>query len=185
ARSGLGWWVDFSDQTVPSDDIVVLACGYNRPDKGAELYTNGLAPEVWLCRPKADPAEDRVRSAGVKVPREEENNREILLKLGVPAAKIHFYGSEVMSTADEARSFAREYPVEGKKVLVVTSRFHARRSKLVFRRTLTGASVRVVASEELPPKWWKDKFLAQSVVLEAVKTFYYLLGGRFFGPRLA
>ena len=183
--SGLRWWLDFSEEPGTADAIVVLAGGYARPFAAAELYKRGVGPELWLCRPKPEPIDDRVRSIGVHLPREEDTNRELLLKAGVPADKIHFYGREVMSTADEARSFAREFPTAGKRILVVTSRFHARRSRLVFRRTLKDADVRVTASEELPARWWKDKFLAQSVVMEVVKTVYYLLGGRFFGPTLA
>lgn len=185
ALGGLGWWVDFSDEPFAADAIVVLAGGYARPFAAAELFKKGHAPVLWLSRPKPEPVDDLVRAAGVRMPREEEYNREILVRSGVPADKIRFYGNEVMSTADEARSFAAAYPFEGKRILVVTSRFHARRSRLVFRTRLAGAEVRVVASEPLPRRWWKDKFLAQSVVMEAVKTVYYLLGGRFFGPTLA
>ncbi|MBI4349500.1 MAG: YdcF family protein [Elusimicrobia bacterium] len=179
----LGWWVDFSDEPFKADALVVLAGGYSRPFHGADLFKQGLAPEVWLCRPKAPPAEDLIRKAGLPFPREEDVNRDILLKAGVPAAKVRFYGREVMSTADEALSFASEFDARGKKVLIVTSRFHARRAKMIFRRHLEGAEVRVTATgyEPMPARWWRDKFMAQFVVLEALKTLYYLLGGRFLG----
>lgn len=184
ARAALGWWVDFSEEPFQADALIVLAGGYTRPFYGAELFKKGLAPELWLSRPKPLPSEDLVRAAGIPHPREEDINREIVLKAGVPASKIRFYGRDVLSTADEARSFAAEFDPRGKRVLIVTSRYHARRARLIFRRYLRGAEARVTATNNEPPldRWWTDRFTAQMVVLEAVKTLYYLLGGRFLGP---
>ena len=100
----------------------------------------------------------------------------------MPASRVRFYGGVVVSTADEARSFARAYPSAGKSVLLVTSCYHARRARMIFRQALRGARVRVAATtyERKPPHWWSDKFMAEQVVLEATKTAYYFFGGRFF-----
>lgn len=110
--------------------------------------------------------------------------REILLRKGVPAARIRLFGNGIASTADEALTFSREYPAAGKRVLVVTSRYHARRARMIFRRFLPQAEVRVAATPYEPrrARWWKDKFLAEEVFLEAAKTVYYLFGGMFVGP---
>lgn len=180
----LGWWVDFSDEPAPADAIVVLAGSYSRPPYAADLFQKGLAPEVWLSRPAPYSADDKVRELGIRLPLEEDVNREILLKKGVPASALKLYGRGVLSTADEALSFAREYGFQGKRILVVTSRYHARRAKRIFRARLPGAEVRVVATPYDDPigQWLKNKFLAQLVVLEGLKTAFYFGGGRFVGP---
>lgn len=180
----LGWWVDFSDEPSPADVIVVLAGSYSRPPYAADLFKRGLAPEVWLSRPAPYSADDKVRDLGIPLPLEEDVNRKILLKMGVPAGSIKLYGRGVLSTADEALSFAREYAAKGKRVMVVTSHYHARRAKRIFSARLPGAEVRVVATPYDDPigQWVRNKFLAQSVVLEGLKTAFYFGGGRFVGP---
>ena len=159
----------------------MLCGGYGRPIYAAELYARRVAPEIWLCRPAPHPPEDLARALGVRLPREEEVSREILLRKGVPGGAVRLYGRGVLSTVHEARSLAAEYPFRGKRILIVTSRFHARRSRMIFRDALPGAEVRVVATPYDAPAapWWRDKFTAQSVVLEVAKTAYYLLGGAF------
>ncbi|MBI4422876.1 MAG: YdcF family protein [Elusimicrobia bacterium] len=158
-----------------------MAGAYARPLYAAELFRKGLAGEVWLSRPKDYPGHDAIRRLGVALPLEEEVNRAILLKKGVPAARIRYYGNEVLSTFHEAVSLQAAYPCEGKRILVVTSRFHARRTRMIFRDQFPGCGIRVAATpyDEPPGPWWRNKFMAQLVLLELAKTAYYLLGGRF------
>ena len=179
-----GWFMDFSDAPRKADMIVVLAGAYSRPFYGADLYKQGLAPEIWLSRPYRAPAELKAVSLGVSIPAEEENNRAILLRLGVSADKIHLYGDSTMSTANEALSFKRAANPRGKTILVVTSRWHARRAKWVFRRDLPEAKVLVCATpyEEFSRRWWSSQDLARVAIMESAKMLYYLLGGRFLNP---
>jgi uncharacterized SAM-binding protein YcdF (DUF218 family) len=180
AAFGVGWWVNFGQPPVKSDIIVALAGSYSRPAYAADLYVQGLAPEVWISRPRRQSAHSQLDNLGISLPREENINRDILLKRGVPAKSIRFYGDGVNSTADEAAALRKEFSFQGKKILVVTSRFHARRSRLVFRRMIPEASVVVAATpyENFTTKWWKDKELASNSVLEMFKTVFFLAGGR-------
>jgi uncharacterized SAM-binding protein YcdF (DUF218 family) len=179
-----GWFIDFSDVPRKADMIVVLAGAYSRPFYAADLYREGLAPEIWLSRPYRPPSELKAVSLGVPIPAEEENNRAILLRLGVSADKIHLYGASTMSTANEAVAFRRAADPRGKTVLVVTSRWHARRAKWVFRHDLPGARVLVCATpyEEFSRRWWSSQDLARGAIMESAKMLYYLLGGRFLNP---
>lgn len=183
ALASLTWWVDFSDEPAPADVIVVLAGGYARPFYAADLYRDLMAPKLWLSHPAPYSADDKVRALGIRLPEEQDINREILLKRGVPAVDIHFFGKGALSTADEARRFAAAYPAKGKRILIVTSRYHARRAKMIFRPHLKGAQVRVLASpyDDSLDRWWANKFMAQNVLMEGFKTLFYLLGGRFVG----
>ena len=177
---GFGWWIDCGDQPAKSDILVVLAGDYYRPAFAAELYAQGYAPEVWISRPKRDASLAKLDGLGIRLPTEESVNRQILVKRGVPDKRVHLYGRAVNSTADEASALREEFPAAGKKILVVTSRYHVRRSRLIFRRLLPDADVRVVSApfDASQKRWWKDKELAENAPLEIMKTIFYLAGGR-------
>ena len=180
AAFGVGWWIDFGQQPVKSDVMVVLAGGYARPAYAADLYARGFAPEVWISRPRRISAHAQLEGLGIRLPREESINRDILAKRGVPTKRIHLYGDGVNSTADEAAALREAFPSRGKNILVVTSRFHARRARMVFRRLMPEANIVVAATpyENFTAKWWEDKELASNAVLEMFKTVFFVAGGR-------
>lgn len=176
----MSWWIDGADEPEPADLIVVLAGLPSRPLYAAELYAKGLAPEVWTSRPYRRPDEQILLDLGVRYQLEEDLNREILEKKGVPKENIHLYGNGVVSTFEEALALSKALDVTGKTLLIVTSRWHARRARLIFRRALPDSRIIVAGSphESFTRRWWRDHILARSVVMEAVKTLYYALGGR-------
>ncbi|MBI3297447.1 MAG: YdcF family protein [Elusimicrobia bacterium] len=178
---GIGWWMDFTDEAAASDYLVVLAGDLARPHAAAEAYKAGLAPELWLSRPYKTFGQEETERLGVKIPTEEEIDVAILLKKGVPKDAIHLYGQQVLSTYYEASAFKSEAKPEGKKVLVLTSRFHARRAKMIFKHVLPGSEVRVIGAMDpnFTRRWWTVQAMAYPAILETVKTVYWLVGGRF------
>jgi uncharacterized SAM-binding protein YcdF (DUF218 family) len=144
-----------------------------------------VAPEVWAARPLVSSEAGLIARYGFKLPREEDINRAILLRHGVPAAKVHPYGEGTRSTYDEGVALRAALDTQGKRILFVTSRFHVRRARMILRRALPGADVRVVATpyESFRSPWWKDQDLSRFAVLEAAKTVFYLAGGRFSSTR--
>ena len=176
----MGWWIDGADEPQKADMIVVLAGLPSRALYGADLYNQGIAPSVWTSRPYRRPDEEQLLSLGVKYQLEEDLNREILLKKGVPPGKVHLYGDGVVSTFEEALALGKATDVDGKTLLVVTSRWHARRARLIIKRALPNTKVLVTGTpyESFTRRWWRDHILARSVVMEAVKTLYYAIGGR-------
>ena len=181
AMAGVGWWLDCADPPQRADIIVVLGGGYSRPLYAADLYREGVAPQVWLSRILPDETEARLRELGIPIPPETEVNRAILLKKGVPGKDIRLYGRDVNSTIDEADALAREYGGRGKTIIIVTSRFHARRARLIFRRRLAGA--RVIACptpyETFDRRWWRHKDLTLDAATEMLKLLNYLTGSYF------
>jgi uncharacterized SAM-binding protein YcdF (DUF218 family) len=140
-----------------------------------------LAPQIWIARllPEEDAA--RLSPLGIVLPLETEVNRAILLRKGVPARAIRLYGTDANSTRDEALALARELDGRAKTVLVVTSRYHARRARLIFRRQLAGARVIVCPTpyESFDRRWWRHKNLALNAVEELFKLANYLAGSPF------
>lgn len=178
----VGWWLDYSQQPRKADVIVVLGGQeVSRPLYGAELFREGYAPEVWVSRVRVRESLRMVREIGIPVLGEDEIAVEVLKRKGVPAGRIRRYGSGAVSTVHEGLMLGAELEPEKKRVLVVTSRYHARRSRFILRGVLKGREVTVVASpyESFSRRWWRDQDMAKAAVLEAVKTCYYFLGGRF------
>lgn len=173
--------MDCAPPPAKADMIVVLGGSPTRPLHAADLYREGYAPEVWVPRPYRGSAAEQLKKLGAQPEPEEELYRRILLKKGVPAAAIRVYGDGVMSTSDEALSLRREARLDGKRLLLVTSPWHARRARWIFRRELPEAEVSVAATpyEEFTRRWWTRQALANAAILETAKLAYYLLGGRF------
>lgn len=182
---GIGWWLDFSDEPVPSDYLVVLAGDFERPHAGAELFKTGVAPLLWYSKPWRTFGQDESERLGIAIPPEEEIDRAIFLARGVPADKLRLYGNLVVSTVAEAKAFKEEAKPEGKRVLVLTSRSHARRAKLIFKAVLKDSEVRVVgvANPYFTRRWWTSQPMAYAAILESCKLAYWLAGGRFLAAR--
>lgn len=178
----VGWWMDGGpDDPAPSDLILVLCGSFARPMHAADLYAKGYARQVWLGRCRSSPGDAEVRELGVRLPAEEEVFQEILLRKGVKAKDIRLYGQDVNSTAQEALALGRQLQARGKRILMVTSRFHCRRARLTFRRLLPDAEILCSPTPYEPHdrRWWRRKDLAVNAVLEGVKTLFFLAGGRY------
>jgi len=176
-----GEWLILDEQPAKSDAIVLLSGSMARPLYGADLYHGGYAPVIYVSRPKPDEQESRLERLGIRLPRHEERYKEILLKKKVPEGAISFFSSGHVSTVEEAESLRKVFGNRPVKLLIVTSPYHTRRAKAIFRDILPNAGIRVVATpyESPSPQWWTDKRSAIAVVLETVQTIYYHLGGAF------
>jgi uncharacterized SAM-binding protein YcdF (DUF218 family) len=122
-----------------------------------------------------------VEKLGIHIPRNEERYKEILLLKRVPEDAINFFSQGHVSTVEEAESLKKVLGDKPVKLLVVTSPYHTRRAKAIFKNVLPNAEIRAVATpyEHFDTQWWTDKDSAIAVVLETVQTLYYHLGGAF------
>jgi uncharacterized SAM-binding protein YcdF (DUF218 family) len=143
------WIVD--DGPAPSDAIVVLGDdNYNgdRAARAAALFKGGWAPRVV--------ASGRgLRSyAGIA-----ELEQHDLAADGVPQDAIVRFDHRAENTREEAIALRQLVSQRGwKRILLVTSNYHTRRSRYIFARTLpSGTVLRVVPapdSEYDPDRWW-------------------------------
>ena len=138
----------------PSDAIVVLGDDNypaDRAARAAELYRDRWAPRVVASgrylRPYASIA---------------DLERRDLVERGVDAAHVVHFPHNAANTREEA--FALRELIEKqrwRRVMVVTSTYHTRRARYVFRRALDPATeLRVVAARDAgfnPDAWWESR----------------------------
>lgn len=137
---GAAAFLDVTGCPRPADYAFVLAGDPEvRPFAAAELYNQGVVKGILIDKVKPSPA---VR-AGLVRPHH-ELLREILRRNGVPDSAIKLLPGEVTSTLDEARvlaQFLSQHP--DASVIVVTTCFHTRRTRLLFSATLGPLAERV------------------------------------------
>jgi uncharacterized SAM-binding protein YcdF (DUF218 family) len=150
--TGQFWVVD--EPAAPSDALIVLGDDNYLADRAfhaAELYREGVAPVVV--------ASGRMLRRNVSIADVMEHDLE---SFGVPAASIVKLTHRAENTRDEAAEAARLIHARGwKRVLVVTSNYHARRTRFIYGRILPSSiSLRVSGardSEFDPSRWWETR----------------------------
>jgi uncharacterized SAM-binding protein YcdF (DUF218 family) len=170
AARGAGRWLTRQDPLAHADVIVALSGGLPyRAEAAAALYKQGYAPEVWISKPDG-PQED-LAALGIQFIGEEEYNREIAVKLGVPPSAIQILPDPVINTEQEILEIPREMRRTGKRsVIIVTSPEHTRRVRALWRK-LAGDDftliVRVAPDDPFDADhWWTNTRDTFSVVRE-------------------
>lgn len=173
-------WLDEPDAPGRADAIVVLADDPSRAFQAADLYRQGYAGRVYVSVPRVRKSDALLAANGIVLPRSEELFRRVLLARGVPEAAIRTFGRDLSSTRAEAEAVRAELAGSA-KLLVVTSPYHLRRARMIFREALPGRELRFIGSryEAFPRRWWTDQDAARAVVLETAKLAYSLAGGHF------
>jgi hypothetical protein len=189
ALAGLAWaerapllrraadlWI-VSDPLTPADVAVVLGGGLDvRPFVAAELYHKGLVKKVLVSQV----ADTRVTAIGVERGHT-ETNREVLLKLGVPADAIETFGSSNKNTKDEAFALLEWAQRHASRALMIPAGiFEARRVRWTFRHEFAGQPIRIEVPSFDPPQytranWWTTEFGIIAFQNEILKFIYYRL----------
>jgi uncharacterized SAM-binding protein YcdF (DUF218 family) len=150
--AGEFWVVD--EPAVRSDALIVLGDDNYAGDRAfhaADLYREGIAPAVV--------ASGRMLRQSASAADLIEHDLE---SFGVPAGSIVKLAHRADNTKDEAVEVAKLVDARRwKRVIVVTSNYHARRTRLIFGRTLPASvGFRVSAardSEFDPTRWWETR----------------------------
>jgi uncharacterized SAM-binding protein YcdF (DUF218 family) len=159
--AGQFWVVD--DPVGQSDALIVLGDDNYAGDRAfhaAELYREGVAPVVV--------ASGRMLRQNASMADLMEHDLE---SFGVPAKSIVKLKHRAENTREEAVEAARLIHSRGwKRVIVVTSNYHARRARFIFGRVLaTNVSLRVSGardSEFDPSRWWETRLGQKLFMLE-------------------
>jgi uncharacterized SAM-binding protein YcdF (DUF218 family) len=117
------------DSLDKADAIIILSDDNfyaDRATRAAELYRQGLAPVVVASGIRLRPY------AGIS-----ELMTHDLVERGVPKERILAFPQDADSTREEAAALKPFLAGKGwKSVIVVTSNYHTRRARLIFRKTL-------------------------------------------------
>jgi uncharacterized SAM-binding protein YcdF (DUF218 family) len=150
--AGQFWVVD--EPAAPSDALLVLGDDNYAADRAfhaAELYREGVAPVLV--------ASGRMLRRNVSLADVMEHDLE---SFGVPATSVVKLAHRAQNTRDEAVEAARLIQARRwKRVLVVTSNYHARRARFIYGRVLpSSVTLRVSGardSEFDPSNWWQTR----------------------------
>lgn len=180
--SRLGAWLVVEDPLQHADAIVVLGGSmYERQLEAADLYAAGFAPRIYLLRERPDHGELELIKRGISYLRYIDLQVDALLKVGVPRQAIVIL-DPANSTADEA-DYVKTLVTREKfsRLIVVTSRQHTRRARLVMNRQLrdTGARVIMRATRyDLSDvnRWWSHRSTLRFTLFESQRLFAYWIG---------
>lgn len=147
-----GWIVE--DSFEKADAIVVLGDDNffaDRATRAAELFRQGKAPVVVASGRRLRP------NAGVSELMEHD-----LIERGVPKDRIIRVTHDADSTREEAEALLRfTIPKKWHALIVVTSNYHTRRARYIFRKTFPQAVEIYVASARDgdfdPDQWWMKR----------------------------
>jgi uncharacterized SAM-binding protein YcdF (DUF218 family) len=174
-REAAAVWI-VSDVPAQADAAAVLGGGLEyRPFAAAEFYRRGLVPKILVSNIGASPAE----KLGVLASHVRENV-EVLEKLGVPAAAIELFGSNLKDTYAEAVALHEWAKRTGAHtILVPTDIFATRRLRWILHHVFGSDAVALVPAVDPPDytrnDWWRTENGVVTFQNEVVKYVYYRL----------
>jgi uncharacterized SAM-binding protein YcdF (DUF218 family) len=174
----LARFLDVSEPAQATDYVMVLGGDLEtRPFAAAAFLRAGLARKALMAniQPSVDSLDGIVAS-------EQDLIRAVLVRQGVaPDAIGRLPGKECRSTFDEACALAEFLAAEpDSSVTVVTSSYHTRRVRMIFRKVLGERAVRVhfrgVPSDGFNENnWWHFEGGLLAYLNEYLKLAFYLV----------
>jgi uncharacterized SAM-binding protein YcdF (DUF218 family) len=169
---GVGRWLTIEDPLEKASAIAVLSGNMPlRALAAAKLYRDGYAPEVWLMH-STEPGET-LKKMGIPFAGEDFYDTRILMHEGVPEEAIRVLDPPIVNTADEIRAIGKALDgTRDHSVIIVTTKAHTRRTRLLWRRFASGhgqAIVRAASADPFDPgHWWRTTSDALDVVREVL-----------------
>jgi putative colanic acid biosynthesis acetyltransferase WcaF len=169
------------DSLAPAEAIVSLG-GHTpfREIEAARLYRQGLAAQVIVV--PSEPGEEAagLRRLGIETREDWELRREVLIREGVPASAILVPPRSSGGTLEELEAAYGVLKSKDEPVILVTSKFHTRRTGLTWRHVTHGRSRGIVRAAPLDPfeasRWWHRRSFILSVVREYLGLVNYYAG---------
>ncbi len=171
--ASIGHWLLVDDPLQPATAAVVFGGHVPfRAMEAAAIYHRGLVTEVWLTQGAIHEEDAAMVSLGIHVIPEHEYSRQVLERLGVPPASIRILDVRVNNTAEEISVIACETRrVGGKRVILITSKSHARRVRVIWQKLVGDAPQAIVRytpdDPYNPDRWWRNSHEALLVTREA------------------
>lgn len=174
ALLAIGKWLVVADPLEPSEAIVVL--GGHLPFRAIEaatIFRKGCAPRVWLTRGTLHEEDVALTRLGIHPIPEYAYSRQVLEQLGVPAASIEVLGQRVEDTAEEVTVISQQLRrVGGKRVILITSKYHTRRVRIIWQKLVgdhPNAVVRYTRDDPFDTtRWWRSSRESLAVAREVL-----------------
>jgi uncharacterized SAM-binding protein YcdF (DUF218 family) len=167
-----GSWLVVEDSLQQARAVAVLGGQVPfRAMEAARVYQQGWTREVWVTQGAAREDQIALSRMGIDRPIDADYSVLVLDHLGVPRKAIRVLPANADNTADELRFVADELRrAGGERVILVTSKYHARRVRALWRM-LVGARpeavVRYTTDDPFDPdRWWKTTSDAMAVSRE-------------------
>jgi uncharacterized SAM-binding protein YcdF (DUF218 family) len=177
-----GGWLVVEDPLEKADAIFVLGgTRLERPLEAYDLYQEGWAPRILLFRVVSDYGEAELMKRGFPFPLESDMQKDVLTRLGAPEGTVVVL-SEQDSTKDEALEVRKAVDANGwKTIIVVTSKQHTRRARLVISRRLAGTNVKVIMRASRydltdADHWWRNRATVRFTIFETQRLLGYWIG---------
>jgi uncharacterized SAM-binding protein YcdF (DUF218 family) len=167
---GVGRWLVVEDPLEKAQAIVVLSGGMPlRALEAARLYREGYAPKVWLTH-STEPGAS-LEAMQIPYVGEDSYDCRVLMHQGVPGDAIRKLEPPIINTADELAAVSAALEQEkGSTVIIVTTKVHTRRVRILWRRLAAyrgKAIVRAASDDPFEPhRWWRSSRDALGVVRE-------------------
>ena len=178
-----GRFLQHEDSLQKADAILMLGgARAERCLEAFELYKAGYAPVIVLSPGRLEQAELLLRDRGVRLPLEVDLQRDVLRQLGVPPERTLTLPVSVDNTAQEAEALHDFVRARGwRRVIVVTSKYHTRRSRFGFRREFAGSATDIIVRSSRfdpsdPAHWWRHRPDVRFVLEEWGKLIAYRFG---------
>jgi uncharacterized SAM-binding protein YcdF (DUF218 family) len=173
----MGKWL-VVDDSQPADVLVILVGG--DPDRDrltANLFTQGFAPQIWLANDRNLLETDFSNDAGNVIRR--------LTAAGVPRERITLLPTARNTTSEAQRVAEHVQSLDPgqrpRSITVVTTSFHTRRARILFRKYLSGTGVVIHTAASYDPAvptegWWRQRHSRSMFTGEFAKILFSLLG---------
>ena len=178
----LGAWLVVEDPLQKADAIIVLGgTMYERPLEAVDLYQAGWAPRIYLFREVADFGETQLMERGIPYLRTIDIQVDVLRRLGVDPQAIQVL-NEAGSTAEEATQvFELASREKLARLIIITSKQHTRRARLVMTRRLDDLGVQVIMrasryDQSDVDRWWANRSTLRFTLFETQRLFGYWIG---------
>jgi hypothetical protein len=168
----VGRWLVDEDPLAKAQAIVVLSGRMPiRAIEAAKLYREGYASKVWLTHSTEPGA--TLASMGIPFYGEEYYDSLVLMHEGVPADAIRVLQPAILDTADELAAVSAAMAAgKDSTVIIVTSKVHTRRVRILWHRIAHGrrqAIIRAASDDPFEPRrWWRTTGDALDVVRECL-----------------
>lgn len=179
-----GLWLIKEDRPQTADAIVILTGSIaDRVLQAADIYKSGYAGKILIVEESMG-AYKELEERGFSVISKTSQTKNALVFFNVPPDSITILPGDAESTLSEA-GITRNYISQNScidTILLVTSSPHTRRASIIFKKAfsemetpVTVLSIPSTYTKFNADKWWRSREDIQTVFLEYLKLFNFLV----------